>query len=469
MTDSKTTKRALAASIGCMALCVVLLVGTTFAWFTDTASTSVSQVTSGTLDVELYYANNATGGEGSEWTKAGDSTTLYFLQSSSEGTVSQGANILWEPGCTYSLPALQVKNSGSLALKYKIEITGIKGDAKLNEAIEWTINDEKLDSDHSLAAGATSGALTIKGHMKEDAGNEYQDLSIEGITISVVATQDTVEYDSASNTYDEKAEYATPVSSVDELKTALASGEDVVLTKDLEIPNSVDEISRDVIALEIKSDVTIYGNGKTKLKFTGEQTDGRVINVNDNTGGPVTLTLSGVEIVGPTMNGPNRGISVYGNSDVNIVMDNCTASANHYALNIASGNNKVNVTVRNSTLTGYSAFQTYSANTNATFENCTLTGVNQWAVGSNDYAAIVILPDAANSNLTFTNCRIEAKMTDTATEYLLSARNGSSQVTFDGCTFSVTDKDSTTATELTSTDDVMKHVQNQGNATITIK
>ena len=86
-------------------------------------------------------------------------------------------------------------NNGNLALKYKIKINGIQGDEKLNEVIDWTISDTALDADHKLAAGATSDPLTIKGHMQESAGNDYQGLSIEGISITVVATQDTVEND----------------------------------------------------------------------------------------------------------------------------------------------------------------------------------------------------------------------------------------------------------------------------------
>ena len=206
MTRSKTTKRALVASVCATLMCIAMLIGTTFAWFTDTASTSVNKIQSGTLDVVLQMKNPEYTGTGDsthdEWISA-EGKTLEFKKAAGHETDA----VLWEPGCTYELPALRVVNNGNLALKYKILITGIKGDAKLNEAIEWTISDTSLDADHKLAAGATSEALTIKGHMKEEAGNDYQDLSIDGIAITVVATQDTVEYDSSSNNYDASAEY----------------------------------------------------------------------------------------------------------------------------------------------------------------------------------------------------------------------------------------------------------------------
>ena len=115
--------------------------------------------------------------------------------------------ILWEPGCRYELPELRIVNKGNLALKYKVIINGIKGDAKLNEAIDWTINgaDISLTEEH-LLAGQTGDPFTIKGVMKTTAGNEYQGLSIDGIGITVVATQYTYEYDSMDNLYDQNAD-----------------------------------------------------------------------------------------------------------------------------------------------------------------------------------------------------------------------------------------------------------------------
>ena len=195
MSNTKLTKHALTVSIMAMLLCVAMLVGTTFAWFTDTASTAVNKIQAGTLDVALEM-KDASG----NWVNA-EGQTLSWKKAAGAPANEQ---VLWEPGCTYELPAIRILNKGNLALKYKLAITGIRGDAKLNEAIEWTINDANLGADHSLAAG-DSDTLTISGHMKEAAGNEYQGLSIDGIGITVIATQDTVEYDSNNNTYDENA------------------------------------------------------------------------------------------------------------------------------------------------------------------------------------------------------------------------------------------------------------------------
>ncbi len=218
MENSKHTKRALIASAMSIIICVAMLIGTTFAWFTDTASTAVNKIVSGNLDIALVDEN-------------GHSVENGVLNWKTVDGKAQ-EDILWEPGCTYELQPVFVKNNGNLALKYKIVISGIKGDAKLNEVIDWTINDTALDADHSLAAGATSEALTIKGHMLESAGNDYMNLKIENIAITVYATQDTVENDSIDNTYDENATY--PVTNVAQLQSALAKDGVFNLTNDVD-------------------------------------------------------------------------------------------------------------------------------------------------------------------------------------------------------------------------------------------
>ena len=202
MSNTKLTKHALIVSIMAMLLCVAMLIGTTFAWFTDSASTAVNKIQSGKLDVALEMST-----DGTNWETA-EGKTLTFKTTDNRAA----GQILWEPGCTYELPQLRVVNKGNLALKYKIQITGIQGDAKLNEVIDWTINNAAINlTEVNLPAGQTGDPFTIKGHMQESAGNEYQGLSIDGIGITVVATQLASEYDSNGNTYDQNADYTIHV------------------------------------------------------------------------------------------------------------------------------------------------------------------------------------------------------------------------------------------------------------------
>ena len=280
MKNSKSTKRALVSSTLAILMCMAMLIGTTFAWFTDTASTAVNKIQSGKLDVALEYAKAwDENGVPTEWADA-EGQTLSFKKAAG----AEDEKILWEPGCTYELPQLRVVNNGNLALKYKITITGIQGSAKLNEVIDWTMKLEDADyivgSEHRLVAKDSEtqtldfDVLTIKGHMQETAGNDYQNLTIDGIGITVYATQDTVESDSNDNRYDEDATYDEKnfffVDSVESLKTAAENakkGDEIVLSEDITLSETVRFAA---------SGITFNGNGHT---ITADMSDAQVENL----------------------------------------------------------------------------------------------------------------------------------------------------------------------------------------------
>ena len=232
MTSSKSTKRALITSALAIVVCVAMLIGTTFAWFTDTASTAVNKIQAGNLDIELQMKDND-----GNWVNA-EGKTLPFLV---EGKIpAEGTQILWEPGCTYTLPELRIVNNGNLALKYKVVVSGIQGSAKLNKVIDWTMKLDNADfimgSEHSLSAKNNDTVdfdiFTISGTMDKNAGNEYQNESIDGISINVYATQDTVENDSFGNQYDKDADgtpqFDTWYDNVATTVTVAATGDTVV-------------------------------------------------------------------------------------------------------------------------------------------------------------------------------------------------------------------------------------------------
>ena len=260
MTSSKTTKRALTASIVSIFLCAAMLIGTTFAWFTDEAGTSVNRIEAGTLKVDIEKPGNY-----GDWTSA-DGKKLLFKQSNAVGSLTPVESILWEPGATYTTEEFRIRNNGNLALKYKLTITGFEGDMELLNAIDFNVKVwmcGKFDSNLPWAEGTgmrdsyhnheeegceliatipisemvdyesvilpgdpvinksydnvndetsyvqvgTSYTFSIEGHMDENAGNEYQGMSLEGLAIKVVATQASYEYDSNGKDYDENAEY----------------------------------------------------------------------------------------------------------------------------------------------------------------------------------------------------------------------------------------------------------------------
>ena len=194
MKTNKTSKRALLTSVLSIALCLSMLIGTTFAWFTDTASTAVNKIQAGTLKVGLYKNESCT--------ETAEGQTLKFQ------TADDREEILWEPGCTYQLEDVYIKNEGNLALDYTVVIAGIGGDVGLNKVIDWTmkVGDRDLTADKAQLVPGASAKLSISGHMQETAGNEYQGMSIDNIAITVYATQSQYESDSKDNTYDAGAD-----------------------------------------------------------------------------------------------------------------------------------------------------------------------------------------------------------------------------------------------------------------------
>lgn len=239
MNESTKTKKALRGSLFALFLCIVLLIGTTFAWFTDTASTGVNKIQAGNLKVDIVDATNTA--------KSLKGDTLKFTD------VNNSTDILWEPGVTFNTPAFKIKNAGNLALKYKLTLNGVTGDQKLLDAITFSVVDENKNEVNldaftgELKKEELSGALYIQGHMDEAAGNECQGKSLESLSLTVVATQLNSENDSFGPDYDKNATY--PAASASELKTALNNGGTISVTKDIKTNNSEDSaVARMVIS-----------------------------------------------------------------------------------------------------------------------------------------------------------------------------------------------------------------------------
>ena len=432
MNNKKTTKRALLSSVMAIVLCLAMLIGTTFAWFTDTASTAVNKIQSGKLDVALEMQK----ADGS-WESA-EGKTLTFKTADNRAA----DKILWEPGCTYELPKLRVVNKGNLALKYTVEITGINGDAKLNEVIDWTIAGITVGNTFtSLAVGANS-EFTIKGHMQETAGNEYQGLTIDGIGITVFATQDTVEYDSNGNQYDQNAPFIYPagvttesfaqatsveytnnlgdvvtgnkpavaayvdasgnVKYVGDIYAAIKSNASVIYCKKdatLRMRERLEDTNR---TPDLTSDLTIYANGADFQygQISMNMTDaGKAANVTVK-----VYDAKNIEVWGLT---PNDGVTQ------NIVMENCTnigesATGDKGILMYITGNTgTVNATVNNCHVEKNSSGIYMSTNgsltvSDSTFVECA-TGIKSSYKGNGTRTDRI-------ENCVFTKCGCTAEM-----------------------------------------------------------
>ena len=290
MTNSKTTKRALFSSVVALLLCFTMLLGTTFAWFTDSAASGSNVITAGNLDIVVEYTL-----DGTNWNDLDGATDLF----------QKG---LWEPGHT-EVVALRIKNNGTLALKYAANMNivdetvgktkdgadivlsdiltvstlvqqAVDADGNANQIGDITLglafNGENsvsyentatfkagnvLRNDVELHPGAAH-YLIVKVDMAETVGNEanHNGTNIPTINfgINVLATQFTYENDSFGNQYDKDAEYkepATRIATFDELKTAFANGGNVELTADIAIT--------ELVTIPAGVEVYLDMNGKT--------------------------------------------------------------------------------------------------------------------------------------------------------------------------------------------------------------
>ena len=384
-----STKRSLLASVLALVMCVSMLVGTTFAWFTDTASTGVNKIQAGTLDVQLLdEQGNSLEGATLSWQKAAG---------------AENEEVLWEPGCTYELPELRVVNKGNLALKYKIAITGIHGDAKLNEAIDWTLklNNEDfnydIDAEHSLAAGANH-PFTIKGHMREDAGNEYQGLSIDGIGITVVATQYTYESDSNNNQYDVNAEY--PVISNADFADAIENAD----------AGSVVDLASGTFQLpsnSIPAGVTITGAGK----------ENSVLQVNKSSITSNDVTIKNIAIQGSGASGTSGSLNISGNNTI-IENVNYKGQAGKIAIVVSTGDSNSGTVIKDTKITNaFRGIQFWGLSGNSVIDNCVL-----------DISGYTFNIDAVAPNSTLT-------VKDSTLNGWTSYTSGIELVTFDNCKF----------------------------------
>ena len=348
---------------------------------------NVDKIQAGTLDVQLLdEQGRSLEGQTLSWKKAAG---------------HENEAVLWEPGCTYELQPIVIKNAGNLALKYKIVISGIQGDAALNNAIEWTIANTStvtaLDADHALAAGA-SDTLTIKGHMRKDAGNEYQGLSIDGIGITVVATQYTYESDSNNNQYDVYAEY--PVISNADFADAIENAD----------AGSVVDLASGTFQLpsnSIPAGVTITGAGK----------ENSVLQVNNGSITSNDVTIKNIAIKGSGASGTSGSLNISGNNTT-IENVNYRGQAGKIAIAVSTGDSNSGTVIKDTKITNaFRGIQFWRLSGNSVIDNCVL-----------DISGYTFNIDAVAPNSTLT-------VKDSTLNGWTSYTSGIELVTFDNCKF----------------------------------
>ena len=287
MKDNRTSvKRSLFVSAIALTLTAALLIGSTFAWFTSTAQTSVSDIQAGKLEVQIVDANNA-------------DTKLDTLSWQKSADAAPNEAVLWEPNVTYKTQPFKVKSAGNLALKYKLALSSPTGDSVLLNNIEFSIVDESntavpIDTfeGHLTNTENLSGTFVLQGHMKKEAKNDCQGKTLNNINITVTATQDTVENDSLNNTYDKDAEYPISVTTGDELQAVVSNAKapvNIVLANNITTNNFVIPADKDV-TLDLNGRTvknaethTILNQGHLTLTDSSADKSGQIISLKGNT------------------------------------------------------------------------------------------------------------------------------------------------------------------------------------------
>ena len=163
MKRKNVSRNALVTSIISLLLCVSMLVGTTFAWFTDSVVSGNNVIAAGNLDIELYNDGN----------KVTSQTNLFD-------------GVKWEPGVV-DYENFTIENEGNLALLYDFamnwgDYNTLAGKYNLTQILKVAMVDKHVSGDRAaaIAAGEAagwkslsdwsfSGEMTSKGEAKDFA------------------------------------------------------------------------------------------------------------------------------------------------------------------------------------------------------------------------------------------------------------------------------------------------------------
>ena len=279
MTKTKSTKRALLMSALALLMCVSMLIGSTFAWFTDEVTSAGNKIVAGNLDIALYQVEPDLEG----WMAGTNPNPVKETEITDSSAPIFGEDILWEPGYEKAV-SLKLQNNGNLALQWQavirptetigelaevIDVYLLKGNEMINPANGRDYYADKLEKIGTLADvfsgnAIMSGTMTEAGaveffsivlKMQETAGNEYQGKTAGAFDITVLATQYTYEKDSFDDQYDKDANISDAAAFI-----GTVDGSNLALNNDVTYYNTDPEKQ---MILEATDVVNFDGNGNT--------------------------------------------------------------------------------------------------------------------------------------------------------------------------------------------------------------
>ena len=365
--DKNTTKKSLKASALSLVLCIAMLIGTTFAWFTDSITNSGNKIQAGSLDIgAASYDVDAAGDKTVTIPGVNGGKEFKFEAAGSDLETSKDPIIndtLWEPGKT-NAKLLEVKNKGSLAAKVKLDFN-VK-DGGLQDAlwfdfvmvdnsgnVQGTFQKRPMRQLQQVANGVeveleakNNVRFVLVYGMNEDAGNEYQGKTFTA-DVTINAAQLNKEADGfGSPDYDKDAQYDGYASNQKELKTLLANakpGDTIAVTDSFTLEHKGTHPDGTYDTYLVAEDVTVDLRGNTITMAKGGQRDA------------LGLAANGIHLKGGTLNIANAKTT--------------------YALFVTAG--AKNVVIEDMTING--GMQVIG-NSSATLKNVTINATNYYDV-----------------------------------------------------------------------------------------
>ncbi|MBE5754205.1 MAG: hypothetical protein E7340_02575 [Clostridiales bacterium] len=372
---TKETKRrvGIVGNIVAIIVCLTMLLGTTFAWFTDSETNSGNVISSGSLNVEAYWEKGTENPANADWKDLNAATAVYNYDK-------------WEPGYV-SARHFKIANEGSLAFKYKLVIVPNGAVSALAEVIDvyyvnpavqlsdranlssdllvGTLADLIADPDGAAYGKLLSGeseTATVAFKMRESAGNDYYDMSIGStFDIKVIATQYASESDDLGTDYDKDAIFADYyVTTADELIEALENaeeGEAIALMSDVKIDPASMSNAYGTTGINIKKGQIFDGNGYTlDIAGAGGTWDSGI-------------SITGGTVKNITVTGAFRGIFINHNSTEvgKVILENVITDGTVYTISCDQGTNN-GLEAINCTFKGWTSYAKTLGN--AKFVNC---------------------------------------------------------------------------------------------------
>ncbi|MBR5144306.1 MAG: SipW-dependent-type signal peptide-containing protein, partial [Clostridia bacterium] len=318
----KKTKQQVVCRLHASVMTISALIGTTFAWFTDTVSSNGNIITSGNLDAEMYWSDELLAADSDEWQDANGTPVFNYNN--------------WEPGYT-EVRYVKVSNAGSLNFRWKLTIEADGEVTDLSDVINvYYVNPVTAElTKDALAALTPTGTLTdvldnktsIEGrqltpgssqilaiafHMDELAGNDYQKKALceGGFSLKLLATQDIGESDSYGDDYDLNAEWpytgikyhaAEPIAN-DKIDTTTGA-----LTESVSIGNEGDIVTATIPngvkladgATEVVLSVESMTNSQANVQINEEEEtkvslDVHIDGISEDNNVPMEIKLKGV-------------------------------------------------------------------------------------------------------------------------------------------------------------------------------